>query len=249
MADISAPKNIFSPPTPKFPNSPQTPSRPPRPPPLLETPGPGIIKKATSPFPAPRTAPSSPPSRKIKNIPNVHQTCFSFARSPCFFEYFLFFPGMRLFCLQLEASYLQWSFLLPVDNFGFFTYNWSFFTYSLTFFTYSWSLFGLQWESAPNKHLNGLQAETLNCKQTSSNCKKKASLTSQCSSGKELLDSYRWSPPLPTPRRTPLPFPLFSIKNRPTSGAPPPFPLPQQKEQKYRNVRQGIPIREREIVL
>ena len=34
---------------------------------------------------------------------------------------------MRLFCLQLEASCLQWSFLLTVDNFSFFTYSWSFF--------------------------------------------------------------------------------------------------------------------------
>ena len=33
---------------------------------------------------------------------------------------------MRLFCLQLEASCLQWSFLLTIDNFSLFTYNWSF---------------------------------------------------------------------------------------------------------------------------
>ena len=48
---------------------------------------------------------------------------------------------MRLFCLQLEASCLQWSFLLTVDNFSFFTYNWSFVTYSFSFFTYNWSFF------------------------------------------------------------------------------------------------------------
>ena len=39
---------------------------------------------------------------------------------------FIGFFRMRLFCLQLEASCLQWSFLLTVDNFSFFTYNWSF---------------------------------------------------------------------------------------------------------------------------
>ena len=48
---------------------------------------------------------------------------------------------MQLFCLQLEASCLQWSFLLTVDNFSFFTYNWSFFAYSFSFFTYNWSFF------------------------------------------------------------------------------------------------------------
>ena len=48
---------------------------------------------------------------------------------------------MRLFCLQLEASCLQWSFLLTIDSFSFFTYNWSFFAYSFSFFTYSWSFF------------------------------------------------------------------------------------------------------------
>ena len=45
----------------------------------------------------------------------------------------------RLFCLQLEASCLQWSFLLTVDNFSILTYTWSFFAYSFSFFTYSWS--------------------------------------------------------------------------------------------------------------
>ena len=40
---------------------------------------------------------------------------------------------MRLLCLQLEASCLQWSFLLTIDNFSFFAYNWSFFAYSFSF--------------------------------------------------------------------------------------------------------------------
>ena len=48
---------------------------------------------------------------------------------------------MRLFCLQLEASCLQWSFLLTVDKFSFFTCKWGFFAYSVSFFTYSWSFF------------------------------------------------------------------------------------------------------------
>ena len=45
------------------------------------------------------------------------------------------------FCLQLEASRLQWSFLLTVDNFSSSAYSWSFFAYSFSFFTYSWSFF------------------------------------------------------------------------------------------------------------
>ena len=48
---------------------------------------------------------------------------------------------MRLFCLQLEASCLQWSFLLTIDNFSFFAYSWSFSAYSFSFSAYSWSFF------------------------------------------------------------------------------------------------------------
>ena len=43
------------------------------------------------------------------------------------------FQRMQPFCLQLEASCLQWRFLLTADNFSYFTYNWSFFTYSSSF--------------------------------------------------------------------------------------------------------------------
>ena len=46
---------------------------------------------------------------------------------------------MQLFCLQLEASCLQWSVLLTIDSFGFFTYSWNFFPDSFSFPTYSWS--------------------------------------------------------------------------------------------------------------
>ena len=49
--------------------------------------------------------------------------------------------GSNLFCLQLEASCLQWSFLLTVDHFSIFTYSWRFITYNFSFFVYSWSLF------------------------------------------------------------------------------------------------------------
>ena len=79
--------------------------------------------------------------------------------------------GMRLFAYSWKLPAYSGAFLLTVDNFSFFTYSWSFFTYSFSFFTYSWSFFRLQWESAPNKHLKGLQAKKLNCKQKSSNCK------------------------------------------------------------------------------
>ena len=48
---------------------------------------------------------------------------------------------MQLFCLQLEASSLQWSWLITVDNLSFFTYNWSFFAYNLSFIDYSFSFF------------------------------------------------------------------------------------------------------------
>ena len=45
------------------------------------------------------------------------------------------------FCIQLEASCLQWSFFTYIDNFSLFTYSWSFFAYSCSFFTYNWSFF------------------------------------------------------------------------------------------------------------
>ena len=46
---------------------------------------------------------------------------------------------MRLFCLQLEASCLQWSFLLTIDNSSFSTYCWSSFAYNFSFLTCNWS--------------------------------------------------------------------------------------------------------------
>ena len=67
---------------------------------------------------------------------------------------------MRLFCLQLEASCLQWSFFyLQLPILAFFTYSWSFFAYSFSFFTYSWSFFAYSGKSASNKGLKGLQAK------------------------------------------------------------------------------------------
>ena len=46
---------------------------------------------------------------------------------------------MQLFCLQFEASCLQWSFFAYNWQFHFFAHNWSFFAYSFSFFTESWS--------------------------------------------------------------------------------------------------------------
>ena len=71
------------------------------------------------------------------------------------------FP-MRPFCLQLEASCLQWRLLLTVHNYSFFTYSWSFF---VSIFHFQLELFCLHWESASSKGLKGLYAKKLNCKQ------------------------------------------------------------------------------------
>ena len=49
--------------------------------------------------------------------------------------------GCGFFCLQLEASCSQWSFLPTIDNFSFLTCNWSFFALNFSFFTDSWSFF------------------------------------------------------------------------------------------------------------
>ena len=67
-------KKYLAPPPPKFPANTLPASRPP-PPPTREPPSllKFSIKKSPPPLPAPRTPPSPPPSRKIKNIRNVHQ--------------------------------------------------------------------------------------------------------------------------------------------------------------------------------
>ena len=62
---------------------------------------------------------------------------------------------MQLFCLQLEASCLQLSFVLTVVVGSFFAYNLIFFTYSSSFLL-TIELLCLQWESVSKKHLNGL---------------------------------------------------------------------------------------------
>ena len=84
---------------------------------------------------------------------------------------------MRLFCLQLEASCLQWSFLLTVDNFSFFTYSWSFFAYSFSFFTYSWSFFAYSGKVCLTRALR-------DCKQRSFTVSKKAPTVSKKASPK-----------------------------------------------------------------
>ena len=87
--------------------------------------------------------------------------------------------GMRLLCLQLEASCLQWSF---------FTYSWPFlllylqlelfFTYSFSFFTYSWSSFGY----------SGKVCLIRDCKQRSLTVSKKAPTVS-----KEAKTPKKWA--------------------------------------------------------
>ena len=67
------------------------------------------------------------------------------------------FLGCNVFCLQLEASCLQWNFfclqltiltfLLPIGAISL--------TYIFSYFTYNWS-FCLQWESASDKCLEEL---------------------------------------------------------------------------------------------
>ena len=71
---------------------------------------------------------------------------------------------MQVFCSQLEASCLQWSFLLTIDKFIFLL---TIRAFSLTILAFLLTIgaFCLQWESASNKRLKGLQAKKLNCKQ------------------------------------------------------------------------------------
>ena len=90
---------------------------------------------------------------------------------------------MRLFCLQLEASCLQWSFILTVDNFSFFTYNWNFFAYSFSVFTYSWSFFAY---SGKVRLIRALR----DCKQRSLTVSKKApTVSKKASPGHNYLTS------------------------------------------------------------
>ena len=72
------------------------------------------------------------------------------------------------FCLQFEASCLQWSL---------FTYScvWELFCLQFELFCLQLKLFAYNDEIMSNKHLNGLQAEKLNCKQKVPTVSKKAS--------------------------------------------------------------------------
>ena len=86
--------------------------------------------------------------------------CRGFSSGCSFFAY-----GWKLPAYSGAFCHLQLTILaLFIDS-------WSFFTYNFRVFYLQWELFGLQWESASNKRLKGLQAEKLNCKQKSSNCK------------------------------------------------------------------------------
>ena len=85
---------------------------------------------------------------------------------------------MQLFCLQLEASCLQWSFLLTVDNFSFFTYNFSVFAYNFSvfaynfsFFAYSWSFFAYSGKVPLIRALRDCKQRSLTVSKKSSNCK------------------------------------------------------------------------------
>ena len=95
-----------------------------------------------------------------------------------FLNNWTFFQGMRLFCLQLEASCLQWSssyLQLTSDKFSSFAYNWSFFAYSFSFFTCSWSFFAYSGKVRLIGALRDCKPKKLNCKQkkTPTACKTK----------------------------------------------------------------------------
>ena len=79
---------------------------------------------------------------------------------------------MQLFRLQLEASYLQWSFFLTVDKSSSFTYNWSLFGYNFSFFAYSWSYFAYSGKAR-------LVRASRDCKQRSSTVSKKTPTVSK----------------------------------------------------------------------
>ena len=64
---------------------------------------------------------------------------------------------VHLFCLQLEASCLQWSFFyLQLTILGFLLTIRAFFTYNFSFFYLHLDHFCLQWESDSDKRLKGL---------------------------------------------------------------------------------------------
>ena len=71
------------------------------------------------------------------------------------------FLRMQFFGLQLEASCLQWVFLLTVDNFSFFTYSWSFSAYSFSFLTYNWSFLAYSGKVPLIKVLNDCKQRNL----------------------------------------------------------------------------------------
>ena len=86
---------------------------------------------------------------------------------------------MRLFCLQLEASCLQWSFLLTVDKFSFFTYSWSFCTYIFSFLIDNVSFFTYSWSSCADNGKVRLISALRDCKQRSLTVSKKAPTASE----------------------------------------------------------------------
>ena len=83
-----------------------------------------------------------------------------------------------IFCLQLQASCLQWSsFTYTIDNFCFFltAYSCRVGAFSLTISAYLLTFFAYNGKSASNKRLKGLQAKKINCKQRNPAVCKRAS--------------------------------------------------------------------------
>ena len=84
-------------------------------------------------------------------------------------------PRMRLFCLQLEASCLQWSFSGYNRHFSFFTYSWSFFAYSFSFLTYNWSFFAYSGKVLLMRALTDCKRRSLTVSKKAPTVNKKAS--------------------------------------------------------------------------
>ena len=77
-------------------------------------------------------------------------------------------PALEVYKNQSpKASCLQWSFLLTVDSFSFFTCSWSFFPYIFSFPTYSWSFFAYSGKLRLIRALRDCKQKSFNCKQKS----------------------------------------------------------------------------------
>ena len=78
---------------------------------------------------------------------------------------------MRLFCLQLEASYLQWSFFyLQLTSLAYLLTVGVFLAYSFSFFTYSWSFFVYSGKVRLIRALRDCKQRSLTVSKKSSDC-------------------------------------------------------------------------------